>query len=56
MWTGSVTGSHADNRHGVASQAGFARLTLQHRVPPVARDDLASHPAAPHDGVEWLGG
>lgn len=32
MWTGSVTDSHADNRHGVASQAGFAWLTLQHRV------------------------
>ena len=28
MWTGSVTGTHADNRHGVAGQAGLARFTL----------------------------
>jgi hypothetical protein len=28
MWTGSVTGSHADNQHGVASEAGLARFTL----------------------------
>jgi hypothetical protein len=28
MWTGSVTGTHADNQHGVAGQAGLARFTL----------------------------
>lgn len=31
MWTGSVTGSHADNRHGVADQAHLARLALLRR-------------------------
>jgi hypothetical protein len=28
MWTGSVTGSHTDNRHGVAGQADLVRLSL----------------------------
>jgi hypothetical protein len=28
MWTGSVTGSHADNSHGVAGLADLVRFTL----------------------------
>lgn len=56
MWTGSVTDSHADNQHGVASQAGLRVAHSAAPGRPVARDDLASHPAAVHDGVEWLGG
>lgn len=28
MWTGSVTGTHADNWDGIAGQASLARFTL----------------------------
>jgi hypothetical protein len=33
MRTGSVTGTHADNQHGVANEAGLAQFTLLARGP-----------------------